>query len=95
LRRQKWKILFAPFRSNEEKDAMMASIPADEESDYPEVREAVNALPPKLRIVTVLFYFSGLDVKQTAQVLDLPEGTVKYQLHRAREILKGRLEQDG
>jgi RNA polymerase sigma-70 factor (ECF subfamily) len=95
LRRQKWRTFFAPFRTNEEKDLVLASIPAENTPDFSEVREAVSALPEKYRMVTVLFYFNGLDVKKTAEVLKLPEGTVKWQLSKAREILKRRLEPDG
>ena len=95
LRRQKWKSLFIQFGSNEEKDLALSSIPAQEKTDYPEVREAVNKLPPKYRIVTTLYYFNGLDVKKTSEALNIPEGTVKYQLHKAREMLKRRLEQYG
>jgi RNA polymerase sigma-70 factor (ECF subfamily) len=95
LRRQRRKGLFAVFGSNEDKDFALENIPAEEKTDFSEVREAVNALPEKYRIVTVLYYFEGLDVSKTAQVLNIPEGTVKYQLHKAREILKGRLEPYG
>ena len=95
LRRQKWKSLFVHFGTNEEKDLMLSSIPEPEKPDYSDVREAVNGLPDKYRIVTVLYYFNGLDVGQTAEILKIPAGTVKYQLHKARETLKRRLEHNG
>jgi RNA polymerase sigma-70 factor (ECF subfamily) len=95
LRRQKWKSLFIPFRSNEEKDALLSSIPAVEAEDFSEVKEAVDSLPDKYRLVTVMYYWDGCDVKKTAELLSIPEGTVKYQLHKARELLKRRLEQNG
>jgi RNA polymerase sigma-70 factor (ECF subfamily) len=95
LRRQKWKSLFIPFHSNEEKDAWLQSIPAKEKDDFSEVREAVNGLPDKYRLVTVLYYWEDCDIKKTAALLSIPEGTVKYRLHKARELLKRRLEQDG
>ncbi|MDR0890222.1 MAG: sigma-70 family RNA polymerase sigma factor [Oscillospiraceae bacterium] len=95
LRRQKWKSLFIPFRSNAEKDALLQNIPTCDAEDFSEVKEAVDALPNKYRLVTVLYYREGCDVKRTAALLSLPEGTVKYQLHKAREILKRRLEPYG
>jgi RNA polymerase sigma-70 factor (ECF subfamily) len=95
LRRQKWKSLFIPFHSNEEKDAVLQSIPAKEEEDFSDVREAVDSLPDKYRLVTIMYYWEGCDVKRTAALLSLPEGTVKYQLHKARKLLKRRLESSG
>ena len=95
LRRQKWKSLFMPFRTNEEKDLALSGIAEPEQPDDSDIREAVNALPEKYRAAVVLYYFNGLDVNKAAQALGIPAGTVKYQLHRARELLKGRLGEDG
>ena len=50
--------------------------------------EAVLALPPESRAVVVLFYYEDLTVEQTARALNLPVGTVKSRLNRARERLK-------
>jgi RNA polymerase sigma-70 factor (ECF subfamily) len=95
LRRQKWKSLFVHFNTNEEKEFVLLGISEPEEADYSDVRNAVDGLPDKYRIVTVLYYFNGLDVGMTSEILKIPKGTVKYQLHRAREMLKRRLEPDG
>ena len=95
LRRQKWRFLYAAFQTNEEKDFAMSNIPAEEHSDYTDIRNAVNSLPEKYRLVVILHYYNDLDVKKTAEVLKIPEGTVKYNLHKAREILKRSLGDDG
>lgn len=95
LRRQRWKSLLIPFATNEEKNLAMSSIPAQEEPEDFEVRDAVNALPEKYRLVVILYYFNGLDIAKTSEILGIPPGTAKYQLHRARELLKGRLEHVG
>ena len=95
LRRQKWQSLFARFSSNEEKEFVLSNIPVAEKSDYTDVRDAVNRLAEKYRLVTILYYFHDLDIKKTAAILKIPEGTVKYQLHKARELLKRRLESNG
>ena len=95
LRRQKWRFLYAAFQTTEEKDFVMASVPAEESADYSDVQEAVNALPEKYRLAIILHYYNDLDVKKTAEVLKIPEGTVKYNLHKAREILKRSLGEDG
>jgi RNA polymerase sigma-70 factor (ECF subfamily) len=55
------------------------------------VGEAVDSLPEKLRIVTVLAAIEEHDVAQVARLLELPEGTVKSRLHLARKALAERL----
>jgi RNA polymerase sigma-70 factor (ECF subfamily) len=55
------------------------------------VGEAVDGLPEKLRIVTVLAAIQEHDVASVARLLDLPEGTVKSRLHLARKALAERL----
>jgi RNA polymerase sigma-70 factor (ECF subfamily) len=51
------------------------------------VGRAVDALPEKLRIVTVLAAIEGHDLREVARLLALPEGTVKSRLHLARQAL--------
>ncbi len=48
---------------------------------------AVDGLPPKLRIVVVLAAIEQYDTREVAQLLDLPEGTVKSRLFLARSRL--------
>jgi RNA polymerase sigma-70 factor (ECF subfamily) len=55
------------------------------------VGEAVDALPEKLKIVTVLAAIEGHGVAEVADLLDLPEGTVKSRLHLARKALAEKL----
>lgn len=49
---------------------------------------AIDALPEKLRIVTVLAGIEEHDVREVALLLDLPEGTVKSRLFLARQRLR-------
>ena len=49
---------------------------------------AIDALPPKLRIVTVLAGIEEHDIHEVAQLLRIPEGTVKSRLFLARLRLK-------
>lgn len=53
---------------------------------------ATDALPGAYRVVFVLRDVEGLDTAETAACLDLPEATVKTRLHRARRLLRERLE---
>jgi RNA polymerase sigma-70 factor (ECF subfamily) len=48
---------------------------------------ALTRLRPAFRSVVALRYQQGLSVQEVAEVLDLPEGTVKTHLHRARREL--------
>jgi RNA polymerase sigma-70 factor, ECF subfamily len=53
--------------------------------------EAVAQLPASYRAVILLRHLEGLDYRQIAASLELPLGTVKTQLHRARHLLRERL----
>ena len=56
------------------------------------VREALNSLPEHHRVVLVLFDIQGHAYEDIAQVLELPLGTVKSRLNRARAALRDKLE---
>lgn len=49
-------------------------------------------LPDDQRMVITLFYFEERSLKEVAELLDLPEGTIKSHLHRARRALGAMLE---
>ena len=49
--------------------------------------EAIQGLRPEYREVFLLRQVEGLPVKEVAEILSLPEGTVKTYLHRARKHL--------
>lgn len=53
--------------------------------------ESIDALPEKLRIVIVLSAMEGHDVKDVAELLDVPVGTVKSRLFLARKALAEKL----
>jgi RNA polymerase sigma-70 factor, ECF subfamily len=56
---------------------------------------AIDALRPEYRAVVVLRHHEDLDYDEIAEVMDLPLGTVKTYLHRARRELAARLQQAG
>lgn len=76
------------FSSNEEKDKVLQSAPAPEQTDYQPLYDAIDRLPDKLRMTVILFYFQGMDAESTAAILGVPTGTVKSRLHKARKMLK-------
>jgi RNA polymerase sigma-70 factor, ECF subfamily len=55
------------------------------------IHKAVQTLPPKYREVLTLYYFHEMDVPTAARSLNLPEGTVKAHLFRARNLLRDKL----
>lgn len=52
-----------------------------------QLAECLAALPDVQREVITLYYLQEKSVKDVSEVLDLPEGTVKSHLHRARRAL--------
>jgi RNA polymerase sigma-70 factor (ECF subfamily) len=52
------------------------------------LERAVDALPESFRTVFVLRAVEQLSVSETAEVLEIPEETVKTRLHRARGLLR-------
>jgi RNA polymerase sigma factor (sigma-70 family) len=51
------------------------------------IRMFVTKLPPKYQKLVKLRYFNELSYEEIAKELDAPLGTVKAQLHRARELM--------
>lgn len=56
------------------------------------MREVVKNLRPRYRKLIELRYFSEFSYEEIAEELNLPLGTVKAQLFRARELLYGTLQ---
>ncbi|MEM1063106.1 MAG: sigma-70 family RNA polymerase sigma factor [Planctomycetota bacterium] len=56
------------------------------------VRDAIDALPEDQRAVVLLREVEGLDYDAIAAALEVPVGTVRSRLHRAREALRLKLE---
>lgn len=83
--------IFDKFSSNAEKDSVIENIPAASPEDYSELHAAINRLPEKMRLVIILYYFQDMDITSTAQILNIPEGTVKSRLNKARKRLKEEL----
>lgn len=58
------------------------------------VRAEVDRLDEKLRNVVYLYYAMEQSVDEISKLLHIPKGTVKSRLHRARSILRERLEEN-
>lgn len=66
--------------------------PRPEESPSGGLRQAMDALPEDLRTAVDLTFGQGLRLQDAARILDLPLGTVKSRLFRARHQLRHLLE---
>jgi RNA polymerase sigma factor (sigma-70 family) len=56
-----------------------------------EVTTAINALPVDFRTVILLCDIEGFTYEEISKITDIPIGTVRSRLHRARNMLKERL----
>ncbi|HHT20288.1 MAG TPA: sigma-70 family RNA polymerase sigma factor [Tissierellia bacterium] len=58
------------------------------------LKEAILSLPPDLKAVVILRFFSDLTQAQTAETLGIPQGTVVTRQRKALELLKLDLTQE-
>lgn len=56
-----------------------------------EIARALNQLPVDFRTVIILCDVEGFTYEEMAKILDIPIGTVRSRLHRARMLLKDKL----
>ena len=67
--------------------------PQAEELDSLPLREALQRLPKELKDVVILRYFSGCTLAETAETLQIPQGTVVTRQRRALKLLRLELEE--
>jgi len=60
-----------------------------------QLRDAIAALPQKYRAVVTLYHLQGRQYEEIATVLQIPIGTVKTHLFRAKEQLRRMLSHNG
>lgn len=66
-----------------------------QDADEKEILLVVLALPQKYKDVIYLYYYQEYTVPQIAQLLQRSENTIYSQLHRARELMRSKLEGKG
>lgn len=64
---------------------------AEHEDEWRWVGRAVACLPATQRAVVVLYYVNDLSIREIAEILGIPQGTVKSRLHYGRLSLKKEL----
>ena len=65
-----------------------------EDQSYRELFEAILQLDKKRRLVVILYYIEGYSIKEIAEILKIPAGTVGTRLSRARLQLKQYLKEE-
>ncbi len=99
LARSAWRLACPRLRRNDSEvlDVESVSMDADPEEaaialdQAQAVRRLIEALPEELRQPLVLSASGELSSREIAEVMGIPEGTVRTRLMRAREILKRKL----
>ncbi len=56
--------------------------------------DAIDSLNDQYKTAVILFYFQELKIKEIAQIMDIPEGSVKADLYRAKKQLRKWLTED-
>lgn len=88
-RRKRFLSMFTQKGSDEMYEMDVADENNEEKRDAREiVGKALMALDPKFRIVVTMRMLQGYSTKETAEILELPLGTVLSRLSRAQEQLK-------
>ncbi len=59
--------------------------------DQEAVARALAALPPDYRVVATLYFMEDLAYQEIADMIEVPVGTVRSRLHRARRLLQKQL----
>jgi RNA polymerase sigma-70 factor, ECF subfamily len=68
---------------------------AERSEEWHQLRKALQNLPVQQRVVVVLYYLNDLSLSEIAEILEVPEGTVKSRLHYGRISLRKSLGKSG
>ncbi|MCH5266009.1 MAG: sigma-70 family RNA polymerase sigma factor [Lachnospiraceae bacterium] len=75
---------------NEKVEALLKPVQAH----YDELWDVLQQMKEEYRLVVVLFYYDGLSLRDIAETLDIPVGTVKSRLNRGKAELRDALERE-
>ena len=92
-RRKRFFSMFSQKGNNEMYEFEIADQDDEERKEASElVNKALLEMDPKFRIILTMRMLQGYSTKETAEILDLPLGTVLSRLSRAQEQLRNILE---
>jgi RNA polymerase sigma-70 factor (ECF subfamily) len=75
-----------------EDPASSTTAPVEQSEEQEALKAAVAELPPDWRAVITLHYMQSFSVNDIASILEIPVGTVKNRLFRARNLLYEKLQ---
>ena len=88
-KRKRFFSLFSQKGNNEMHEFEIADHSFEQKNEASElVHKALSAMDPKFRIIITMRMLQGYTTKETAEILDLPLGTVLSRLSRAQEQLR-------
>lgn len=88
-RRKRFFSMFSQKGNNEMYEFDVADHDTEEKKDASElVSKALMKMDPKFRVIVAMRMLQGYSTKETAEILDLPLGTVLSRLSRAQEQMK-------
>ncbi|MGW2047865.1 RNA polymerase sigma factor [Streptomyces sp. NPDC001858] len=90
LVRDHWRKLERERRAVRRAGVEAAVAPPAEPVD-PSVRMLVQSLPDRLRVPILLHYYADMPIREVSALTGRKEGTVKADLHAARELLRAHL----
>lgn len=86
--------IIAKYKLNDEKIVKIQSNVSEIQSDFDnniiaktDLQKAMNLLEEDLKLVTVLYYYNDMSISDISEVINIPKGTVKSRIFRAREKL--------
>ena len=88
---QRGRTRWAPASVDDPVDAADLDDSMDQVVDRSVLDAALGTLPADLRDVVMATYVEGLTMVETGRLLEIPDGTVKTRLMRARRRLRGEL----
>ena len=94
---RRWRLVREVWNGGRQENSQENSldIPVDENLGDPGLRQrithALNQLSQRQREAFILVYLEGFTVRECAEVLGKPHGTVSSHLHRARTLLRAEL----
>jgi RNA polymerase sigma-70 factor (ECF subfamily) len=92
-RRKRFFSMFSQKGNNEMHEIEVADHDTEEKREASEiVHKALQKMDPKFRIIITMRMLQGYSTKETAEMLELPLGTVLSRLSRAQDQLKSILE---
>lgn len=86
------KTVRSPFRSAENIDDYANSLRFDT-PEHSDLFDAVMDLPQKYRVPIFLYYYENYSTAEISKLLSIPTPTVATRLHRARALLKTKLQE--